>query len=162
MSPSAQAAPVQADDWPVAAPRLSTDYLNRFGEALMLIEMAPMDPEVLHDLKGWRPVGYAEHFATSNLRCAAEAGAAYEALDPSGRAAFDGLCRAMGRLIVTATALIDERSESADIALIVDVAVEALRRQMADANRFINANGRLELSTGTGDDLQSTIDALFA
>ena len=46
-------------------PQLSTDYLNRFGEALMLIEMAPMDARsVLAELQSWAIVGYVEHFET--------------------------------------------------------------------------------------------------
>ena len=57
-------------------PRLSTDFLNRYSEALMLIEMVAMDETILADLQAWQSVGYREHFAASALRCAGSALAA--------------------------------------------------------------------------------------
>ena len=160
MPQSALLAPVLADDR--AAPRLSTDYLNRFGEALMLIESVPVDEGVIDDLKAWRPMGYVEHFEVSALRCAPSAIAAYRNLDPKRRVAFDSVCRAMARLVSTATILIEERSGSLDQTLIVDVTAEALRKLMARASRFINANGATEIAMVSDADLQGTIDTLFA
>ena len=46
---------------------LSTDYLNHFTEAIMLLEMAGELPECLDDLRAWRPKTYTEHFATSRF-----------------------------------------------------------------------------------------------
>ena len=37
---------------------LSTDYLNHFNEAVMLLEMIPVMPECGEDLAAWRPLSY--------------------------------------------------------------------------------------------------------
>jgi len=46
---------------------LSTDYLNHFSEALMVLEMVRDMPECVEDLRAWTPKTYAEHFAQSRL-----------------------------------------------------------------------------------------------
>ena len=46
---------------------LSTDYLNHFSEAVMVLEMAATVPECLEDLRAWRPKTYCEHFASSSF-----------------------------------------------------------------------------------------------
>jgi hypothetical protein len=143
-------------------PQLSTDYLNRHSEALMLLEMVPIDREIVGDLKAWRAVSYAEHFATSQLRCAADAAAAYRALGKREVEAFDGLCAAMDRLIHTATALLDEMPAEEDPGLIVDVASLSLRRLIARATAFINANGKGEAAYIDPDAVQADIDAVMA
>lgn len=145
-----------------AVPQLSTDYLNRHSEALMLLEMVPVDREIVGDLKAWRAVGYAEHFATSPLRCAGEALAAYRALGQREAESFEALCAAMDRLICTATALLDEMPPEEDPALIVDVASLSLRRLIARANAFINANGRGEAARIDAGAVQAEVDAVMA
>jgi len=147
-------------------PQLSTDYLNRYGEALMLLEMAPMDPEIVVDLQAWRAVGYRAHFEASNLRCTASALAAYDGLSQANTGAFENLCLAMNRLIATVTALLAERQseqpESQEVSAIVDVASEALRALIGRATQFINANGMVDIAELEGVSLQDDIDALFA
>lgn len=145
-----------------AAPQLSTDYLNRHSEALMLLEMVPVDREIVSDLKAWRAVGYAEHFATSPLRCAGEAMAAYRALGRREAEGFDELCAAMDRLIYTATALLDEMPMEDDPGLIVDVASLSLRRLIARATAFINANGQGEAAYIDAGAVQADVDAVMA
>jgi hypothetical protein len=143
-------------------PRLSTDFLNRYSEALMLIEMVAMDETILADLQAWQSVGYREHFATSALRCAASALAAYDELNPSKARAFDEVCRAMTRLVRTVTALLAETPPSPELPEIVEVASEALRRQIARATQFINANGAVDIGVFEDAALQDEIDALLA
>jgi hypothetical protein len=145
-----------------AAPQLSTDYLNRHSEALMLLEMVPADREIVGDLRAWRSVSYIEHFAASPLRCAGEAMAAYHQLGPREAESFETLCAAMERLIYTATALLDEMPAEEDPALIVDVASLSLRRLIARANAFINANGQGEAAYIDVGAVQADIDALMA
>ena len=70
-------------------PRLSTDFLNRYSEALMLIEMAADDDGIVDDLKAWHSITYREHFEVSGLRCAPSALAAYDSVAPARRAGFD-------------------------------------------------------------------------
>lgn len=142
-------------------PHLSTDYLNRFGEALMLIEMTLMDPDVIAELRAWRPVGYREHFRVSQLRGAPIALAAYDALDPDRRRAFEDVCEAMNRLIVTVTALLDDDEQSGDIPAVIDVASSSLRNLINRATQFINANGRIDMTEFAPRALQDDIDAMF-
>lgn len=152
------------DEWALAAavPHLSTDYLNRYGEALMLLEIAPMDPGVVEDLAVWRAVGYREHFETSQLRCTESALSAYDNLAADRRQAFEELCGAMNRLIATVTALLVEKPEDPEATAVIDVACEALRTLMGRATQFINANGRVDIGALEGVGLQDEIDALFA
>jgi hypothetical protein len=142
-------------------PQLSTDYLNRYGEALMLIEMAPMDPDIVDELRAWRPVGYREHFLTSQLRAAPTALAAYDALDPGHRRAFEDVCQAMSRLIATVTALLDDEDLSDDVPAVIDVASSSLRSLINRATQFINANGRVDMAEFALRALQDDIDAMF-
>jgi len=160
MSASATETSPTAADW--TAPQLSTDYLNRHSEALMLLEMVPVDREIVGDLKAWRAVGYFEHFAGSPLRCAGEAMAAYRGLGQREVQSFDALCAAMDRLIYTATALLDEMPAEEDPGLIVDVASLSLRRLIARATAFINANGQGEAAYIDPGAVQADIDAAMA
>ncbi|MCR4521442.1 MULTISPECIES: hypothetical protein [Bosea] len=143
-------------------PRLSTDFLNRYSEALMLIEMVAMDDSILADLQAWRAVGYREHFATSALRCAASALAAYDDLNPNRARAFDEACNAMTRLVRTVTALLAETPPQPELPVIIEVASEALRRQIARTTQFINANGSIDIGKFEDTALQAQIDALLA
>lgn len=147
-------------------PQLSTDYLNRYAEALMLLEMAPMDPDIVADLEGWQAVGYRAHFERSELRCTPSALAAYDGLAEDRKRAFERLCNSMNRLITTATALLVENrnqsGEGRDVGVIVEVASEALRVLIAQATQFINSNGRVELTELEKTIDQDAIDALFA
>ncbi|MET3893340.1 hypothetical protein ABIE41_004416 [Bosea sp. OAE506] len=142
-------------------PRLSTDYLNRFAEALMLIDLAADDPDIVQDLKAWRSVTYREHFETSPLRIAASALAAYDLVPPERREGFEELCRAMTRLVTTATALLADRADRLDAITIVEVAGDALRRQIARATEFINANGAVDIVAIEMRELQAEVDALL-
>ena len=142
--------------------RLSTDFLNRFSEALMLIEMVAMDDSILADLQAWQAVGYREHFAASALRCAASALAAYDDLNPNRARAFDEACHAMTRLVRTVTALLAETPPQPELPVIIEVASEALRRQIARATQFINANGSIDIGKFEDTALQAQIDALLA
>jgi len=143
-------------------PRLSTDFLNRYNEALMLIELAVDDNTAVDDLKSWRALGYREHFAISSLRCAPSALAAYDAVVPARRAGFEELCRTMARLVATATALLAEKRPGLEPTTIVAVAGEALRRQIGRATQFINANGKIDIGSVESRALQDEIDALLA
>jgi hypothetical protein len=143
-------------------PRLSTDFLNRYSEALMLIEMAAEDDEVIQDLQAWRSVTYRQHFEASPLRCAGSALAAYDRVVPARRAGFEELCRAMARLVATATALLAERPDGLESSTIAEVAGEALRRQIGRATQFVNANGKVDISAVENRALQDEIDALLA
>ena len=57
---------------------LATDYLNHFNEIVMLLEMVPDMPEIMDDVKAWRPKAYKAHFQDSTI---AEKDLAIEAYD---------------------------------------------------------------------------------
>ena len=65
--PIGACAPRLADANINPATGLSTDYLNHFTEAIMLLEMLSSCPECLDDFLGWRPKSYREHFAASRF-----------------------------------------------------------------------------------------------
>ncbi|MDJ1157788.1 hypothetical protein QNA08_06030 [Chelatococcus sp. SYSU_G07232] len=140
---------------------LSTDFLNRYDEALMLIELSAQEPSCIEDLRAWRPASYREHFAASPLRQAAVALAAYDALPADARAPFDELVATLDGLTLTTTAALADAATADDRAAIVAVAAPAFRRLIGKAASFINANGTtmppLDLA-----EVQALIDELMA
>ena len=152
----------QQSDRFVASSRLSTDYLNLYAEALMLIEMAALDPEVMSELKAWKPVGYLEHFQASNLRCACAASEAYMALDPTARRAFETLCSAKNQLVQTVIITLDEGGETGSHAAVIEIAAEAFRNLFSRANAFINSGGDMEMAAYDKIELQAAIDRILS
>lgn len=153
-------ATIDRDDH-VEARALSTDYLNRYGEALMLIEMSLFDPAVCADLEAWTPVGYAAHFEQSQLRCAPHALAAYRALDPLSRGAFEALCMAMNRLVETAVLTLREAPDPAASGPVIEIAATAFRNMLSRATAFINSGGDMAEAAYDTRELQSVIDELI-
>ena len=47
---------------------LATDYLNRFNEAVMLLDMLATCPEFRDDFLSWESMSYREHFRASHSR----------------------------------------------------------------------------------------------
>ena len=74
---------------------LATDYLNRFNEAIMLLEMLSACPDCIEDFLAWKPATYREHFATSQFKDRALAIEAYEAAEPAVRHCIDTLADTM-------------------------------------------------------------------
>jgi hypothetical protein len=145
----------------VARAELSTDYLNHYGEALMLIEMAVMDLSAIEDLRAWRPQTYRQHFSTSALRCAPGALLAYEQLGRTEMGAFESLCSAMNRLVDTVLLVLTEATTPGDAAMVVDVAAAAFRSLLARATAFINSGGTLASAQFDGRALQQAVDLLM-
>ena len=67
----------------------------------------------------------------------------------------------MTRLVTTATALLADRTDRLDAITIVEVAGDALRRQIARATEFINANGTVDIVATEMRELQAEVDALL-
>jgi hypothetical protein len=153
---------VQQSDRFVASSRLSTDYLNRYAEALMLIEMAALDSDILSELKAWKPIGYLEHFEASKLRSAPDASEAYLALDPVARRAFEALCSAKDRLVETVILTLDEAGDAASHGAVIEIAAEAFRNLFSRANAFINSDGDMETAAYDKIELQAAIDRIIA
>ncbi|MGE3642584.1 MAG: hypothetical protein AB7F96_01900 [Beijerinckiaceae bacterium] len=68
---------------------IANDYLNLFNEIVMLIEQLPTMPELIEDIKAWRPTTYREYFAKSPLPGSGNALQAYEKLDVLFRMEFE-------------------------------------------------------------------------
>jgi hypothetical protein len=81
---------------------LSTDYLNHFTEAVMVLEMGPMMPDCLDDLRAWQPKTYREHFACSHFRDRDAVIAAYDAAHPAVRHALDGAAQTLNTVLLEA------------------------------------------------------------
>jgi hypothetical protein len=151
---------VQMDRY-VAAHALSTDYLNRFAEPLMLMEMATMDAGVADDLAAWRLISYREHFEACDLRCAPHALKAYDDLDPIARGAFEALCKAMARLVETVAITLKETPDPVVAGPIVEVATTAFRNLLQRATAFINSGGDLATAAYDKAELQDAIDQIM-
>lgn len=145
-----------------AAIGLSNDYLNRYSEVLMLIELAPSDPEgIAADLAGWRSVSYREHFGTSRLRHAPEALAAYDRLPPDHRRTFEEITAAMDRLARTAVKALQPPCEAGDAALVAELTAPTFRRLIDRAAGFLNSGGYDLVAEQEVEAAQAAIDRLM-
>jgi hypothetical protein len=79
---------------------LSTDYLNHFTEAIMLLELLPTLPDCISDFLAWEPKDYREHFAISHFSNRDTVIAAYEGADPELSRSLDMLADLMNTLLL--------------------------------------------------------------
>src|SRR6185436_13597759 len=82
--------------------RLSTDYLNHFTEAVMVLEMVSTMPECQSDLRNWRPKTYVEHFMSSGFSRRDRVIADYHAADAKILAALEATSKTINARLVTA------------------------------------------------------------
>ncbi len=68
---------------------LATDYLNHFNEAVMMLDLVADMPEMLDDIKAWKPLSYVEHFRASQFAERDLAIEAYGILPVAQRESFD-------------------------------------------------------------------------
>lgn len=139
---------------------LSTDYLNHFNEAIMLLEMLPAMPECQEDFAAWRPLGYRAHFERSRLAHSDLAIAAYEQADAGRRAAFDALCAAMREAVLAAQAAIAEDPGEAAILILAEDTTARLKRMAARAGVMIHGHDPVA-DAGSIQESQAAIDALL-
>lgn len=139
---------------------LSTDYLNHFNEAIMLLDMIPAMPECAAELAGWRPLTYRQHFEGSHLRHRAVILAAYEAADPYRRGFFDTICSAMNRMVVMAQDAFRDDVPAEDAAALAVEAAGRLKALAAQANAAIHASTD-QITGAAGHEPQAAIDAIF-
>lgn len=82
-----------------SATGLSTDYLNHFNEAVMVLEMLAIIPECIPSLAAWQPKTYREHFVESGLSNRDVIIAAYEIADPAARDALDNVSETLNAVL---------------------------------------------------------------
>jgi len=138
---------------------LSTDYLNHFTEIVMALEMAIVMPELLDDLRAWKPMTYCEHFAVSGFTGREAVIAAYKLADPAAREALEDAADTLNTVL----------SETRDVVLahlstpLADAlarrAVAWLRPLIARTAAAINGT---DTSVAGGQSAQAAIDAIFA
>ena len=144
-----------------ASSGLSNDFLNHYSEVLMLIEMAPHDPDIAADLNDWQPMSYPDYFSASPLRRSAAALAAYEALPPARRQAFEQLTGAMDTLATMAAFALQPPCDSDTAMRVCETTVPALRNLVERAAAFLNSGGRELPEEGQGERAQALIDRLI-
>ena len=135
---------------------LSTDYLNHFTEAVMLLEMSTTAPDCLDDLRAWRPKTYVEHFARSSFTGRDAVIAAYEAADPAIRDALDCTSQTLNNVLVEARDVVLRHLATPAADALAQRAVAWVKPLIARTAAVING-ARVADDGGT----QAAIDALF-
>ena len=117
---------------------LSTDYLNHFTEAIMVLEMATAMPECLEDLRTWRAVI-----------------AAYDAADPLVRDALDSVAETLNAVLLDTRDVFLGRRSGPDTEALAQRAVIWLKPLIARAASVINGARETHGTT------QAAVDALL-
>jgi hypothetical protein len=139
---------------------LSTDYLNHFTEAVMVLEMVAGLPECLDDLRAWRPKTYTEHFATSRFANREAVIRAYEAADPAVRAALDEASATLNAVLVETRSVVLEHLATPAAGALAQRGLQWLKPLIARTAAVINGN-KTKRPERTGSP-QAAIDAIFA
>jgi hypothetical protein len=139
---------------------LSTDYLNHFTEAIMVLEMAAMMPDCLDDLKAWRPKTYREHFASSHFSDRHAVTQAYETTDPAVREALDSVTETLNAVLVETREVVLGHLGTPIAEELAQRAAAWLKPLIARAGGVINGAATAPTGAGSGA-LQASIDAIF-
>ncbi len=140
---------------------LATDYLNHFNEAIMLLEILPMDPEILPDFLQWRPLSYADHFHASHFKDREIAVAAYEAADPVARRRLDMLADIMTEVLTATREALEAVDPDTPTAQLATRAAAWLKPLVARAGAVINGAQVQDDGQGGDEDPQAVIDAIM-
>jgi hypothetical protein len=122
---------------------LATDYLNRFNEAVMLLDMLASCPEFRADFLAWKPLSYREHFRVSHLKTRDLAIAAYDTADPNVRNTLDTLAVTMTIVLEATRAAMDADRRLDTIAALAENATTWLKPLIARAGAVINGEADL-------------------
>ncbi len=116
---------------------LATDYLNHFNEVVMMLEMVADMPEMIEDVREWRPRSYPDHFRQSVFTDRELAVYAYENAPREVVETFEAVVREVDAIILEAveriSAALAERGPDAADAPVDD----ALRCYIADTTARI-------------------------
>ncbi|WP_342359128.1 hypothetical protein [Terrarubrum flagellatum] len=143
-------------------PSLTTDYLNHFGELVMLLEMLPDMPEAIDDARGWAPRTYLQHVDRVGIGDPASLRRNYEQLASARRQRFDETSAAANRLGQTIVEILrDPMTSNSRLSGIVHLGCCAMRAHICRLAAIISHKSDAEIDR-TGVDIQSEIDALLA
>jgi hypothetical protein len=133
---------------------LSTDYLNHFTEAVMVLEIAPDMPDCINALRDWQPKTYAEHFAASHFSNRDLIVGAYRATDPAVRATLDATAETLN---ATLAATRDGLFRMTNVDALTRYSLGVVRPMLTRLATLINGAAQ-----GTGQaHAQAEIDAMF-
>ena len=139
---------------------LSTDYLNHFTEAVMVLEMMPTMPECAEDFLAWQPKTYCEHFAAAHFSGRDLAIASYEAADPELSRSLDTLADVMNTLLLaTREAIASDPAAAKSLALAARTA-KVLKPIITRVSALIN--GTAPALSNRSSVPQHAVDAVFA
>ena len=137
---------------------LSTDYLNHFTEAVMLLELICSMTECLDDLSAWQPKTYPEHFAASRFSNRDALIGAYHAADPVRRDALDRASETLNAVLLETRRVVLQHLATPMANELVRRALDWLRPLIVRTAAVING-----IQTGAIEqhDPQAAIDAIF-
>jgi hypothetical protein len=138
---------------------LSTDYLNHFTEAVMVLEMITTMPECVDDLKAWQPKSYCEHFAASRLSNRETVIAAYHRADPAVREALDRAAETLNVVLAKTRNVVVSHRTTPEAEALARRAASWLKPLIARMAAVIDGGS----TPGSGrHDCQAAIDAMLA
>ena len=138
---------------------LSTDYLNHFTEAIMLLEILPDMPDCLADFLAWEPKDYREHFAACHFRNRDMVIAAYEAADPELSGSLDMLADLMNTMLLATREAIAANPATPRSQALAHRTANVLKPVITRVSALINGTASgLEKRTSVP---QAEIDAMF-
>ena len=137
---------------------LSTDYLNHFTEAVMVLEMIGTMPECIDDLQAWQPKTYTEHFTASHFSNRETIIDAHRTADPAVREALDVTSELLNAMIRRARELMIRGAGTPEVEVIARLSLERLRPLLARAVAIINGT---TMETANRPGPQAAIDAMF-
>jgi hypothetical protein len=138
---------------------LSTDYLNHFSEATMILEMLPDVPECLSEFLAWRPKSYIEHFAGSGFSDSPHVIKAYEVAEPELRRSLDTLSDVMNGMLMAAREAMAVNGPGPATDMLAARTAKGLKPLISRTAAMINGTApALYLDRMQSDDL----DAMFA
>jgi hypothetical protein len=140
---------------------LSTDYLNHFNEAVMLLEMVPVMPECREDLAEWRPLSYHDHFRRSQLKHRELMMAAYDLADPTTRVPFDAVCDRMKALVLVTSAAMAFDLPAMGLAQIAEESAAGLKMLIGRANLLIHGRADAPGEHRGLAETQAAVDAIL-
>ena len=137
---------------------LSTDYLNHFTEAVMVLEMVGAMPECLDDLRAWQAKTYAEHFAASHFSNRDAIIAAYQSADPAVRTALDETSAVLNAMVRRTREVVLRHIGTTEVEAVARHALNLLRPLIARTAAAINGTA---IPTADRQGPQAAVDAIF-
>ena len=138
---------------------LSTDYLNHFTEAIMLLEILPTVPDCLDDILAWEPRDYREHFAFSHFSNRDAVIAAYEATDPELSRSLDILADVVNTLLLATREAIAANPTAPNSHALAQRTARVLKPIVTRISALINGTAPALIGRNTMP--QATVDAMF-